>query len=449
MRRIAPAVFGLPIVVTDTLESVAVGAARQAAWALTGTLPDWPVPVPSQPSRPRTTSGLQPRSASVTGVAGGPLRLTAVSPSRAARTVPEGPVCLPRWPAAAGLSTDVGYQGPHCRAGQRPRWRPARTVSSPGGSGSATTGGSPPSPRAPRRARRVRRGAAVVDVGSSLVMPGLIDLHNHLAYNTLPLWTEPSAATPFAHHNSWTRAETLRRVDHLAGVRADHRLPEELLAYVEAKAVVGGTTTIQGSPPKNRPRDGWLVRNVEDETFGTRQREPRLRLGADREARRAGRAGQQDARRARPSSTTAPRASRGSIVAREFTDAETAGCLQPRFVAVHANAVDPAGFARWTTTGRDRLVAVLQPLALRHDHRRPAARAAGITVCLGSDWAPSGTKHVLGELKVARLVADHLGWDLTDADLVKMVTCNPGDVLARAWERQVGRLQPGARPTWS
>jgi xylulokinase len=38
----------MPIVVTDTFESVAVGAARQAAWAVTGTLPDWPVPVISQ-----------------------------------------------------------------------------------------------------------------------------------------------------------------------------------------------------------------------------------------------------------------------------------------------------------------------------------------------------------------------------------------------------------------
>jgi xylulokinase len=35
----------LPIVVTEAFESVAVGAARQAAWALTGELPDWPVPV--------------------------------------------------------------------------------------------------------------------------------------------------------------------------------------------------------------------------------------------------------------------------------------------------------------------------------------------------------------------------------------------------------------------
>jgi xylulokinase len=48
VRRIATSVFGLPVVVTDTFESVAVGAARQAAWALTGALPDWPVPVLSQ-----------------------------------------------------------------------------------------------------------------------------------------------------------------------------------------------------------------------------------------------------------------------------------------------------------------------------------------------------------------------------------------------------------------
>jgi xylulokinase len=48
VRQIASAVFGLPIVVTDTFESVAVGAARQAAWALTGTLPEWPVPVLSR-----------------------------------------------------------------------------------------------------------------------------------------------------------------------------------------------------------------------------------------------------------------------------------------------------------------------------------------------------------------------------------------------------------------
>src|SRR4029453_18908347 len=92
--------------------------------------------------------------------------------------------------------------------------------------------------------------------------------HNHLAYNTLPLWTEPGQQTPFLHHNSWTRAKTYAASTTWPAYALITACPEELLAYVETKAIVGGTTTIQGSPPKNRPRDGWLVRNAEDETFG-------------------------------------------------------------------------------------------------------------------------------------------------------------------------------------
>ncbi|MGH3250476.1 MAG: xylulokinase [Trebonia sp.] len=44
VRTIAPAVFGLPVVVPEAAEYVALGAARQAAWALAGTAspPSWP-----------------------------------------------------------------------------------------------------------------------------------------------------------------------------------------------------------------------------------------------------------------------------------------------------------------------------------------------------------------------------------------------------------------------
>jgi xylulokinase len=44
VRAIAPAVFGLPVVVPEAAEYVALGAARQAAWALSGAAepPTWP-----------------------------------------------------------------------------------------------------------------------------------------------------------------------------------------------------------------------------------------------------------------------------------------------------------------------------------------------------------------------------------------------------------------------
>ena len=47
-------------------------------------------------------------------------------------------------------------------------------------------------------------------------------------------------------------------------------------------------------------------------------------------------------------------------------------------------------------------------------------------------------------MKVARIAADHLGYELTDAQIVEMVTSNPGALLERCWHRPVGRLVPGA-----
>jgi xylulokinase len=44
IRQIAPAIFGVPVSVPEPAEYVALGAARQAAWAATGTLPAWPRP---------------------------------------------------------------------------------------------------------------------------------------------------------------------------------------------------------------------------------------------------------------------------------------------------------------------------------------------------------------------------------------------------------------------
>ena len=46
VRQIAPGIFGVPVTVPPPAEYVALGAARQAAWALSGTPgpPEWPLP---------------------------------------------------------------------------------------------------------------------------------------------------------------------------------------------------------------------------------------------------------------------------------------------------------------------------------------------------------------------------------------------------------------------
>jgi xylulokinase len=50
VAAIAAQVFDLPVVIPEPAEYVAAGAARQAAWAITGELPKWPVAVVAEPA---------------------------------------------------------------------------------------------------------------------------------------------------------------------------------------------------------------------------------------------------------------------------------------------------------------------------------------------------------------------------------------------------------------
>ena len=85
-------------------------------------------------------------------------------------------------------------------------------------------------------------------------------------------------------------------------------------------------------------------------------------------------------------------------------------CLLPRLGAIHCTALDDGNFSEWAPQRRlGDLVAVLEPLALPRHDRVDEAATAGLRVCLGADWSPSGSKNLLGELKVADMWnRDHL-----------------------------------------
>jgi hypothetical protein len=67
------------------------------------------------------------------------------------------------------------------------------------------------------------------------------------------------------------------------------------------------------------------------------------------------------------------------------------------------------------------------------------AKRCGVRIGLGSDWSPTGSKNLLGELKVARLVS---GTGFTDAELVDMVTRTAAAILGWA---ALGSLEGGKR----
>jgi hypothetical protein len=71
-----------------------------------------------------------------------------------------------------------------------------------------------------------------------------------------------------------------------------------------------------------------------------------------------------------------------------------------------------------------------------------AAKRAGLSISLAPDWAPSGSKSSLGELKVADLVNQYaLKGLFTDRELVEMVNRKPA--AAMGWEQRLGQIAEG------
>ena len=104
------------------------------------------------------------------------------------------------------------------------------------------------------RAEPAPAGFEGVDVVETFgtIFPGLIELHNHLSYNALPLW----APVPkrFEHRGQWPDYKDYRPM--ISGpmtVIGEYRdasgqpaLLPALVRYVECKCLLGGVTTSQG-----------------------------------------------------------------------------------------------------------------------------------------------------------------------------------------------------------
>ena len=273
-----------------------------------------------------------------------------------------------------------------------------------------------------------------------VVAPGLIDLHNHLAYNTLPLWVARPEA--YGTRYQWPRAASygpdVSNPAQALGIAA----PAAALRFAEVKAAVGGVTAIQGSPPLTRIFPGWMLRNVENEKFGQGQRIFQSVLPATGDQLKK----------------TAPRLKAGvaffyhlaegvdTKLREEFRFLDRHKCVRDGLVGIHSTALSKADFRTWAARGGGSIVwSPFSNLWLYGDTTDVlSARRRGLRVCLGSDWTPSGTRNLLGELKVAaRWNRVALAGAFEPADLVEMVTANPGDTLAGPWGVPVGRLVEG------
>jgi cytosine/adenosine deaminase-related metal-dependent hydrolase len=304
-------------------------------------------------------------------------------------------------------------------------------------------GTEPAPPNFPASARRVDTGG--------VIYPGLIDLHSHVAYNTLPLW---EAEVPFAHHDIWPNEDGYGMSVTWPARVLQTAAAEALIKYVEVKAIVGGTTAIQGAPRTTRPVKGWLVRLVDVERFEARKDVIRAATIQKRKEHLPAEAVKMRDEGCVLIYHVAEGKAGENIPLREYNDLADTGCLQSRLVSVHATALKAADFERWR-----KAIAAAEPGQQGTIAWSPfsnlwlygettdvrAARRKKLRIALGSDWAPSGTKHVLGELKLADILNKRRfgGQEFTDRELCELVTVNPGAALNRAWGDRLGRLKAG------
>jgi cytosine/adenosine deaminase-related metal-dependent hydrolase len=130
----------------------------------------------------------------------------------------------------------------------------------------------------------------------------------------------------------------------------------------------------------------------------------------------------------------------------EYELARSQRMLHPRFCGIHCTALRAPQFEEWEREAgtAENGTIVWSPFSNLWLYRATTdvatAHDKGMNICLGSDWSPSGSKNLLGELKVADL------WNNTNMDraftareLCAMATRNPAHGLG--WGDRIGRLR--------
>jgi 5-methylthioadenosine/S-adenosylhomocysteine deaminase len=300
----------------------------------------------------------------------------------------------------------------------------------------AAQGRTEPAPAGFEQAARIRtRG---------VIFPGLMDLHSHVVYNGLGLWHPRDRQTPYTTRYQWTKDSSYNDLISDPANALGALAGKALLKYVETKAVIGGVTAIQGSAKVGRPYEGWLVRNVEYETFTTGKKTvfvSALPLRGDKDyvARR---------RQLDGGGAFVYHLSEGTdpALVDEYDELRTEQLVRPKLCGIHCTALDKPTFDDWIQQAGTAGSVIWSPFSnlwLYADTTDVRTAAdSGMRICLGADWSPSGCKNLLGELKVADL------WNRTvvspafsNEELCAMTTCNPADALG--WGDRLGRLKAG------
>ncbi len=276
------------------------------------------------------------------------------------------------------------------------------------------------------------------------IFPGFIELHNHLSYNAMPLWDVP---TLYTNNGQWRGIEAYtRRITKPSQVLGQtDGVAQALVRYAECRALLGGTTTSQGITLANAGGTtkyyAGLIRNAEAPD------DPRLPRAGTNIANPSTGGALDYLQKLSENSCYLQHLSEGTdATARGWFERlqidATTWAVNDVLCAIHCASLDAGDFKVLADRGASMVWSPLSNYLLYGATADlAAAQAAGISISLGSDWAPSGTKNLLGELKVAWLSSQEQGDLFTPRELVEMITVNPARALK--WEALLGSIEPG------
>ncbi len=296
-------------------------------------------------------------------------------------------------------------------------------------------------------------GATVITT-SGVIMPGMLDGHNHGLFNIFDE-ADWSPGKFYGSHNDWTSDVRYQQVlDAKQYLNKDVTSPVDLRCeidkYAEIKALIAGTTSFTLAP--------GAVELACYESLARTIDTSRNDLGVDRLRTAISVPNNSAAAQTICNAFTAGTANAYAVhvaeginatARNEFATLESraSGCLlAPQTAIVHGTALGTPEFSKMGTAGMKLIWSPKSNLFLYNDTTRiDLAMMAGVnTIALAPDWSLGGSVNLLDELKVARQVSESkFNGLLAPRRLFEMVTVDAARALGV--DAALGTLEVGKR----
>ena len=289
-------------------------------------------------------------------------------------------------------------------------------------------------------------------VTKDFIFPGFIDLHNHPFYAVFPRWKAPKV---FANRYQWRGLAEYNTTIQTPEINLVEKNFCDIDAYVELKALMGGTTSILGvfqpaDAPKIEPCIAGLARNLDwasgfhggplgleraVNVLGVKPFDQKLSEGAMTQFH----SGDLDL-----AAVHLAEGKRNDPETKaEFAMFESLGLLGNKSAVIHGVALTEPEFGKMAAAGTSFIWSPRSNFELYGETADVAAALRQkVQIALAPDWSPTGSVNMLGEVGYARTVADREFKGLISGkQLFEMATVIPARIAKI--DDKVGSLKSG------